>query len=91
MSNQRKGGKDPPEKAPSFEEAFDRLTQVVQTLENGGLTLEESTRLFQEGMRLAELCTQKLTQAELKVTQLKSAYLEHIGGEAPSREESGEG
>ncbi len=57
----------------SFEEAYKKLEETVQALESGGLTLEEATSLFEEGMRLARLCTQRLDTAELKITQLQAA------------------
>ncbi len=54
----------------SFEEAFKELEDVVRRLEEGGLSLDESIALFERGMRLAEHCSQKLDEAELKVSQL---------------------
>jgi exodeoxyribonuclease VII small subunit len=58
----------------SFEEAFNRLAETVQALESGGLTLEEATGLYEEGMRLVQLCNRLLSMAELRVTQLKDTY-----------------
>lgn len=60
----------------SFEEAFDRLGETVQALESGGLTLESATNLYEEGMRLVKLCNRLLSEAELKVTQLKEVHSE---------------
>ena len=60
----------------SFEEAFDRLGETVQALESGGLTLESATNLYEDGMRLVKLCNRLLSEAELKVTQLKDVYSE---------------
>ncbi len=57
----------------SFEEAYRKLEETVQALESGGLTLEEATSLFEEGMRLARLCTQRLDTAELRITHLQAA------------------
>ncbi len=57
----------------SFEQALDRLEKIVQTLEEGGLTLEEAIALFEEGMRLTKICSQRLDAAELKISQLQSA------------------
>jgi exodeoxyribonuclease VII small subunit len=54
----------------SFEEAFKELEDTVHRLEGGGLTLDESIALFEQGMRLAKHCGQKLDDAELKVSQL---------------------
>lgn len=59
----------------AFEEAFQKLEEAVQALEKGGLTLEHATALYEEGMRLARLCTQRLDSAELKITELQNAFL----------------
>ena len=47
-----------------FEERLAQLEAVVAGLERGDLTLEESVRLFEEGMRLSQACKQELEQAE---------------------------
>jgi len=69
----------------SFEEGLNRLDKIVQTLEAGGLTLEEAISLFEEGMRLAKICSQRLDAAELKLTQLQTAFETEIQnkGESP--------
>jgi len=54
----------------TFEQAFTQLEETVQRLEAGNLSLEESIALFEEGMRLAQLCGTRLDQAELRVSQL---------------------
>lgn len=56
----------------SFEEALSRLESIVQALEAGGLVLEEAVSLFEEGMRLAKVCNQRLDAAELKISQLQT-------------------
>ncbi len=66
-----------------FEQAFKRLEETVQALERGGLTLAQATSLYEEGMRLAKLCNRKLDTAELKVTELQTAFL----GQANGRED----
>ena len=58
----------------SFEDSYARLEQVIQELEAGDLGLEESVRLYEEGMKLAEHCGHQLDSAELKVTQLLSTF-----------------
>jgi exodeoxyribonuclease VII small subunit len=50
-----------------FEEAFQRLEGIVKNLEKGDLTLEESLRAFEEGIRLYRFCAGKLDEAERKV------------------------
>jgi exodeoxyribonuclease VII small subunit len=53
-----------------FEEAMERLEKIVQDLEEGELPLEESLKLFEEGIKLVKLCSGKLEEAEKKVTLL---------------------
>ena len=50
-----------------FEEALDRLEGIVSKLEEGDLGLEESLKLFEDGIRLSHFCNQKLDEAEQKV------------------------
>jgi exodeoxyribonuclease VII small subunit len=53
-----------------FEAALARLEEIVSQLEQGELPLEQSLRLFEEGVKLARLCTVRLEEAERKVEQL---------------------
>ena len=62
----------------TFEESFQRLDHIVQALQQGGLPLEESLALFEEGMAVARRCGEHLSAAELKVTQLRSAFFEEM-------------
>jgi exodeoxyribonuclease VII small subunit len=55
---------------PSFEVAIKRLGEIVQALERGDLPLEESLRLFEEGVALSRTSQQKLDLAEKRVEQL---------------------
>ena len=55
---------------PSFEAAIKRLSEIVQTLERGDLPLEESLRLFEEGVKLSRVSQQRLDSAEKRVEQL---------------------
>ena len=63
-----------------FEQAFKKLEETVQALERGGLTLAQATSLYEEGMRLAKLCTQRLDTTELKITELQNAFLSSVNG-----------
>ena len=56
--------------APTFEAAIKRLTEIVQVLERGEIPLEDSLRLFEEGVRLSRVSQQKLDSAEKRVEQL---------------------
>ena len=62
----------------SFEEAFDRLEQTVRKLEEGGLSLEESTVLFEHGIKLAQLCNEMLSATDMKITQLQTSFAEQM-------------
>ena len=53
-----------------FEEAMERLERIVATLESGDLPLDESLKIFEEGMGLVNFCTKKLEEVEQKVTIL---------------------
>ena len=54
----------------SYEEALKRLEEIVERLEGGDLTLEESLSLFEEGIGLAKFCNGKLDAAEGRVEML---------------------
>ena len=62
----------------SFEDALGRLDDTVRALEAGGLPLDDATRLYEEGMKLARVCTEKLSAAELTITRIKTAYGEQM-------------
>ena len=53
-----------------FEEQLTALENVVERLERGELSLEESVRLFEEGMNLSEACKKELDAAEGKIQVL---------------------
>ena len=50
-----------------FEEALGKLEEIVSKLEKGDIPLEESLKLFEEGIRLSRFCNQKLDEAEKRV------------------------
>ena len=51
----------------TFEEALAQLEKIVKQLENGDTTLDESVKLFEKGIKLSELCSNYLKQAQQKV------------------------
>ncbi|HEX9878556.1 MAG TPA: exodeoxyribonuclease VII small subunit [Candidatus Binatia bacterium] len=53
-----------------FAEAIEELEGVVEKLESGELSLEESLAAFESGVRLVKLCNQKLNEVEKKVELL---------------------
>ncbi|MDI9484535.1 MAG: exodeoxyribonuclease VII small subunit [Bacillota bacterium] len=50
-----------------FEEALARLEEIVRSLEQGEVGLDEALVLFEEGVKLARFCNNKLDQAEAKI------------------------
>lgn len=51
----------------SLEESLTTLESLVEKMESGDLTLEESLKAFEEGVRLTRTCQQALAEAEQKV------------------------
>lgn len=57
--------------AESFEALYRRLEEIAQRLEAGDMSLEESVRLYEEGMTLAEQCQGLLTDVEQRIDILR--------------------
>ncbi len=57
---------------PRFEDAYQELTDIIDKLESGDLSLDESMALFERGRALVTICEKQLNTAELKVSQLLS-------------------
>ena len=55
---------------PTFEESLKKLEVIVEQLEKGELALEDSLRLFEEGVGLSAACKKELDEAEGKVQVL---------------------
>jgi exodeoxyribonuclease VII small subunit len=55
---------------PTFEESLKKLETIVEQLEKGDLALEQSLKLFEEGVSLSAACKQELDTAEGKVQLL---------------------
>lgn len=53
-----------------FEEALKKLEDIVREMESGDLTLEESLKSFEEGIRLSRFCAKKLDEAERRIEVL---------------------
>jgi len=54
----------------TFEQAIEQLEGIVQTLENGNTSLEESLQLFEKGINLINYCQKKIAKAEQKISVL---------------------
>ena len=67
MSRAKKG------KEPGFETALTRLEEIVRRLEEGELPLEDSLRLFEEGVALTRQCAARLDEAQRRIDILARA------------------
>jgi len=54
----------------SFEKSLDELEKIVSKLEAGDLSLEDSLKLFEEGVKLSRTCRERLTNAERRIEML---------------------
>jgi exodeoxyribonuclease VII small subunit len=57
----------------SYEAARDELAEIVESLEDGSATLEESLKLWERGEELAKICQQWLDGAKKKLDAAKSS------------------
>jgi exodeoxyribonuclease VII small subunit len=77
---------------PKFEKDLERLEQIVEALETGGLSLDDSLKKFEEGIKLARRCEKALTDAERRIEILtKNAEGEIAAEPFPESEAEGEG
>jgi exodeoxyribonuclease VII small subunit len=53
-----------------FEDAVKRLEEIVNSLETGQLSLDESLKIFEEGVSLSRLCNKKLEETQQKLEKL---------------------
>lgn len=56
--------------AKTFESSLNELEQIVRQLEEGDLPLDESLKLFENGVRLSRECRERLTNAERRIEVL---------------------
>lgn len=54
----------------SFEESFSRLEKILEQLESDEVSLENTIKLYEEGLTLTKLCYDKLSQAELRIKEI---------------------
>lgn len=77
----RKGSRE-----PGFEEAIARLERIVKELEDGDRPLDDSLRLFEEGIRLTRMCAARLDEAQRRIdllTRGEQGDLKVVPFEAP--------
>ena len=54
----------------NFETSLKKLEKIIEKLEDGEISLEDSVKSFEEGIGLVKECQKQLSQAELKVKKL---------------------
>ncbi|MFH1194605.1 MAG: exodeoxyribonuclease VII small subunit [bacterium] len=59
-------------KNQTFEQSLIRLQEISTLLESEEVSLDESIKLYEEGILLSKICYSKLNEAELKITELKN-------------------
>ena len=62
----------------TYEEAVNRLEEIVEKLDSGEFTLDESMDLFKEGVGLTKFCNEKLNEYEKTITKLVEKQGEFI-------------
>ena len=55
----------------SFEQAMIRLEEITVLIENGNISLDESVKLYEEGVKLTGICETLLDNAQLKLSKFK--------------------
>jgi exodeoxyribonuclease VII small subunit len=58
------------DKEPSFESAFTRLEEILEKMNSGAITLDDSLKLYEEADKLIITCQKRLTEAEKKIETL---------------------
>ena len=59
------------EKENNFESNLKKLEVIVDKLESGNIGLEESVKLYEEGMRIKKICDKKLKDIEMQIKKIK--------------------
>ena len=54
----------------SFEESFKRLKEIIDLLDNADVSLDDSIKYYEEGMKLKNHCEMKLKNAEVKIKKV---------------------
>ncbi len=55
----------------SYNDAMKRIEQIVTALEAGGISLDETLKMFEEGAKLLKECQQELEQAEKRIDGIR--------------------
>lgn len=61
------------EERPSFEEALKELEAIVEKLDNDEITLKDSVKYYEKGLKLSQICSATLESAVLKIEEIEKA------------------
>ena len=78
------------EKELKFEDGLKRLEEIVAKLESGNLPLDDSLKLFEEGVKLVRFCNERLAEAQQKVELLTKDQAGNVIGSQPFGSENSE-
>ena len=78
------------EKELKFEYGLKRLEEIVAKLESGNLPLDDSLKLFEEGVKLVRFCNERLAEAQQKVELLTKDQAGNVIGSKPFAPDSEE-
>jgi exodeoxyribonuclease VII small subunit len=68
-------------KSLNFESTLDEIEKIIESLEEGNLSLEDSIKAYEKGMSLTKDCQKMLSDAELKIKKLSSKEGEDVSFE----------
>jgi len=57
----------------SFEDSFSRLEKILEKLESDDCSLDETLKLYEEGLTLTKACNDKLSNAELRIKEINKS------------------
>jgi exodeoxyribonuclease VII small subunit len=57
----------------SFEESFERLGKILERLESDDCSLDETLKLYEEGVTLTKVCYDRLNNAELRIKEINKS------------------
>ena len=77
-----------PAKPESFEKNIERLDAIVRQLDDANLPLEQALQIYEEGMKLSEVCQKQLQEAESRIQVLIKKAGGKIVAEPFEREEN---
>lgn len=68
-------------KADSYEETYEKLEEIISNMERGELSLDESIKNYEEGVKLLNKLYKKLNSAEGKIKIVNNGAEQNFGGE----------